>query len=194
MVPSLPSDTSSVTLKSSDLLPDGASPSPATTSPMVSRVPLPESKINPWLAPVDGTSQGAIQKKHEVAVSKTSDGADRSKNRLRKRMKKREEEKEKAKSDAAVDIEMSNIMTLGNDTSLSTADAATSASNIKRKTVRITTTVDEGDDSDAHSEAEAQETALAINSKGKGKRRDIQAFEQRELVARAFASDNVVRV
>ena len=42
------------------------------------------------------------------------------------------------------------------------------------------------------SEIEAQE--MDLNQKGKGKSKGVKAFEQRELVARAFAGDNVVQV
>ena len=70
---SLASDTSSVTLKSTDLLPDHTSPSPALSSPVVSRpVPIPEENANPWLATPDGQTSKAVQKKHEVAVGKES--------------------------------------------------------------------------------------------------------------------------
>jgi U3 small nucleolar RNA-associated protein 14 len=193
VIPSLASDTSSVTLKSSDPLPDGGSPSSATTSPTVSRVPLPELKINPWLAPFDEASQGSVKKKHEVTVYKTSSEADKSKNKLRKRSKKRGEEKEKTKSDSAVNIEMSNVMTLEKGI-LSTAGATIDSLNFKHKTARIETTACEGDDSDVHSEAEAQEV-LASSCKGKGRQsNNIQALQQRELIARAFAGDNVVQV
>ena len=103
---SLASDTSSVTLKSTDLLPDHTSPSPALSSPVVSRpVPIPEENANPWLAPLDGQTVKAVQKKHEVAVGKESGTAEKSKNKLRKRVKKREEEKANAKQDAVVDVE-----------------------------------------------------------------------------------------
>ena len=108
---SLASDTSSVTLKSTDLLPDHTSPSPALSSPVVSRpVPIPEENANPWLAPLDGQTSKAVQKKHEVAVGKESGTAEKSKNKLRKRVKKREEEKANAKQDAVVDVEMTNVI------------------------------------------------------------------------------------
>lgn len=56
------------------------------------------------------------------------------------------------------------------------------------------TTAGEDDDSDgANSEVDAQEQALQLKKKGKGKA-SVQAFEQRDLVALAFAGDNVVRV
>lgn len=48
------------------------------------------------------------------------------------------------------------------------------------------------DESDSNSEVGAQEIALTL--KGKGKASGIKAFEQRDLVAAAFAGDNVVQV
>ena len=50
----------------------------------------------------------------------------------------------------------------------------------------------EDNDSDVDSEVEAQEQALDL--KGKGKAKVLKAFEQRDLVALAFAGDNVVHV
>lgn len=47
-------------------------------------------------------------------------------------------------------------------------------------------------ESDSNSEVEAQEAALTL--KGKGKTNGIKAFEQRDLIALAFAGDNVVQV
>ena len=48
------------------------------------------------------------------------------------------------------------------------------------------------DDSDSNSEVGAQELELTL--KGKRKASSIKAFEQRDLVAAAFAGDNVVQV
>jgi U3 small nucleolar RNA-associated protein 14 len=47
-------------------------------------------------------------------------------------------------------------------------------------------------ESDSNSEVGAQELALTL--KGKGKANGIKAFEQRDLVAAAFAGDNVIQV
>ncbi|KAI0687976.1 Utp14 protein-domain-containing protein [Cytidiella melzeri] len=184
-IPSLASDTSSMTLKSTDVLPDGTSPAPATPSPITSRsVPLPaEPKTNPWLdAHVDSSSH-ATRKKHEVSVGKNSALAEKSKNKLRKRVRKREEGKEREKDEAVVDVEMANVMTPRNEAGVSAAPMS------QRET---TINVDEGEESEVLSELDAQEDALEMTGKGK-LRKDVQAFEQRELVARAFAGDNVVR-
>ncbi|KAI0094168.1 Utp14 protein-domain-containing protein [Irpex rosettiformis] len=187
-VTSLASDTSSVTLKSTDLLPDGTSPSPITTSPLVvpRAVYSPElnTNPNPWLAPLDKST--AAKKKHEVAVGKESGGAEKSKNKLRKRVKKREEEREKEREDAVVDVEMSSVLTLG-------GGGSAGKSPTKEKKTESHLVVNDDDDEGEDSEVEAQEAAL--QEKGKGRRKDgqVRAFQQRELVARAFAGDNVVR-
>lgn len=204
-VTSLASDTSSVTLKSTDLLPDGTSPSPATTSPIVSRaVPLPEETSNPWLAPTSTAAASTTKKKHEVAVGKDSADAEKSKNKLKKRGKKREEEREKAKEDAVVDVEMASVMTLGtaapaatgSSTSAgpSTSSSGRSKAKAKKGKKAVAAADDEDDESDGNSEVDAQEAALQRMAKGKAGRKDVQAFQQRDLVARAFAGDNVVRV
>lgn len=142
---------------------------------------------NPWLSH-EGTQ--AVQKKHEVAVSKDSAVVDKSKNKLRKRVKKREDEKEKVKEDAAVDISMSNVMTLGS----SSSNPGPSKPNAKGKQKASATrpSEDDANDDDANSELDEQEKAL--DRKGKGAAKGVKAFEQRDLVARAFAGDNVVRV
>ena len=57
----------------------------------------------------------------------------------------------------------------------------------KREEVR-----ESDDESDSNSEVGAQETALTL--KGERKTSGIKAFEQRDLIAVAFAGDNVVQV
>ncbi|KAI0654444.1 Utp14 protein-domain-containing protein [Cubamyces menziesii] len=205
-VGSLASDTSSVTLKSTDLPPEARdtpieqSASPPS-SPIAQRpVPPPAEEVNPWLAQASAAAK-AGQTKHEVAISKESGAAEKSKNKLRKRVQKRLEEKEKAQEDAAVDISLSTVMTLSEpgpskakaaqtSTSSSAKPASTSAAKGKARASQ-----EDGDDSDsdANSEVEEQEKALAQKGKGKGKANGVKAFEQRDLVALAFAGDNVVQ-
>ncbi|KAI0368900.1 Utp14-domain-containing protein [Pilatotrama ljubarskyi] len=198
---SLASDTSSVTLKSTDLPPEardtpvGQSAS-APGSPVSQRpVPSPTDEVNPWLAQASGASKSG-QAKHEVAISKESAAAEKSKNKLRKRAQKRLEEKEKAQEDAAVDISLTTVMTLADGSeagpskagqSLKPAPKPTSAAKGKARA----TEADDDSDSEANSEVEEQEKALA--RKGKGKANAVKAFEQRDLVALAFAGDNVVQ-
>ncbi|CAL1694682.1 unnamed protein product [Somion occarium] len=183
-VNSLASDTSSITLRSNDLPSDVArSVTPSATSPIPEKLGIATEAPNPWLAPRQDPAK-AVPKKHEIAVSKDSASVEKSKNKLRKKAQKHEEEQSKARNDAAVDISMSNVMTLGDNSSAGPSKPKTRSQSGNQR--------DDGDDdSDVHSEVEEQERLL--DRKGKGKANGVKAFEQRDLVARAFAGDNVVR-
>ncbi|KAI0713127.1 Utp14 protein-domain-containing protein [Cerioporus squamosus] len=206
-VGSLASDTSSVTLKSTDFPPDAPAESSASPpeSPGVQRpVPLPTAESNPWLTQGSGSSKA--QAKHEVAVSKDSATVEKSKHKLRKRTQKRLEEKEKAQEDAAVDISLSTVMTLSEppkagESSKSAAQASSSSTSAKGKGKQTqpqsqpNQAGDDDSDSDANSELDDQERLAVLKGKrkGKGKANGVKAFEQRDLVALAFAGDNVVQ-
>ncbi|GJE97818.1 Utp14 domain-containing protein [Phanerochaete sordida] len=193
-LPSLASDTSSVTLKSTDLAGDGHADSsmPASpTSPLSQRPTVPQEPANPWLAtPEDGPSRGG-QKKHEVVVGKNSKGAEKSKAKLRKRVRQREEEKEKAREEAAVEISMTDVMTIGAGAAQNAEAGPSKPAKSKQPQKKASAQASaEADDDDVHSEVEEQERLAA---KGKGRAKGVKAFEQRELVARAFAGDNVMQ-
>ncbi|KAI0334039.1 Utp14-domain-containing protein [Cubamyces sp. BRFM 1775] len=203
-VGSLASDTSSVTLKSTDLPPEARdtpieqSASPPS-SPVAQRpVPPAAEEVNPWLAQASAAAKSG-QTKHEVAISRESGAAEKSKNKLRKRVQKRLEEKEKAQEDAAVDISLSTVMTLSEPgpsktkAQASTSSSAKSTSTAAPKGKARASQDDDDSDSDANSEVEEQEKALAQKGKGKGRANGVKAFEQRDLVALAFAGDNVVQ-
>ncbi|KAK7695122.1 hypothetical protein QCA50_002312 [Cerrena zonata] len=178
---SLASDTSSITLRTNE--DDTAQSATASvTSPIAERSTLLAETSNPWLAARDEPAKSGL-KKHEVAVSKNSATTEKSKNKLRKKVQKREEEKLKAKEDAAVDISIAKVMTLGSSSSAGPSQHQAGSTSGKP--------VQQDDDSDANSEVEEQERLL--DKKGKRKVNGVKAFEQRELVARAFAGDNVVR-
>lgn len=123
--------------------------------------------------------------KNEVVVGKSSDALDRSKNKLGKQAKKRVEEQERQKDDAVVEISTKDVMTMHHPPSAS----GSQKKNLKGKG-KVEETRVAFDDSDANSEVEEQEKALGQ----KGKMKARKAFEQRDLVARAFAGDNVVQV
>lgn len=137
-------------------------------------------------------------------MGKDSADAEKSKDKLKKRGKKREEEKAKAKEDAVVGVEMASVMTLGtaapaaSGSSTSAGPSTTSSGpskTPKKKGKKVASAAGEEDEeSDGNSEVDAQEAALQSKAKGKAGRKDVQAFQQRDLVARAFAGDNVVRV
>lgn len=203
---SLASDTSSVTLKSTDFPGDPTSP----ISLISSDRPLPtpaddEAPVNPWLVPRGGDGDAATgrQRKHEVAVGKHSATAEKSKNKLRKKKQTLEEERTRAKEDAEVAISMADVLTLPSGSGSASSAQPSSApppaqgkksAKAKGKAPARVQDGDEGDssdDSDANSELEEQEKA--VDSKLKGKSRAVKAFEQRDIVARAFAGDNVVQ-
>lgn len=167
---SLPSETSSVTLKSTDLL------SPPPPSPLPVK-PLPSSlsgsltqEINPWLVRSERLIGTAGRTKNAVVVSKDSKALDKAKHRLDKQASKNQDERAKALDDATLQISLDNFLQL--PTSSTTQHA-------------------EGDSSE-ESEIEAQENAL-LSGKERGNVNHF-AFRQRDLVARAFAGDNVVQV
>ncbi|KAI6154218.1 small-subunit processome [Pisolithus tinctorius] len=187
---SLASDTSSVTLQSADLVQDVTpqgrhSPTPTLTA-VTPLVAAPEP--NPWLAPVASSSRLA-RKKNEAVVHKNADTLAKSSNKLKKQVAKGEEEKERARDDAVLEIEIDKVLTI--------PDPPTTSSSAKKKGKKpkrqnqLSTNAEvpaDDDDSDVHSEMEEQEGAAgqSVNAKG------VKAFQQRELVALAFAGDNVV--
>ena len=211
---SLASDTSSVTLKSTDL------PSPLSSSENskhVSSATLPISTLgvapsvedsNPWLTRPEAMELTAkSSRKNEAVISKDSKAAEKSKNKLRKLASKRGVEKGKTKDDATLVIETGKVLALPNSVTVSgekssskSSVSVTPRSGERSKRPRETETKaetkavtaedagDVGDDSDANSEIEAQERALEAKSRG------VKAFQQRDLVALAFAGDNVVQV
>ncbi|KAM6498890.1 Utp14 domain containing protein [Amanita muscaria] len=232
---SLASDTSSATLKSTDLptspVVHSAVPrihaSPAPFSPTVpaksiqSASPMedasnPASSLNPWLTrpyAQEAVATSKASRKNEVVISKDSKAAEKSKNKLRKLAMKQAEEKQKQKDDATLEIEVGNrgALTLRATSSAAAvgAEKAASASNstpsttengnnglsknrkYKRLDSHATSATqqreDAAEDSDTNTEIEAQEDALEAKRKG------LKAFQQRDLVALAFAGDSVVQ-
>ncbi|KAI0271451.1 Utp14 protein-domain-containing protein [Gloeopeniophorella convolvens] len=172
-----PSDTSSTTLKSTDLLSaSGATPAMSPVdiqTPVVSRSLLSQqsgSAPNPWLTR-NGQSSLAGPKKSEVAVSKDSKNSVKSKNKLRKRQKENEDEITKVQDDAVLEISATDLL------------ARPSKSNRQATSA--------GDGSDEDTEVEEQEKQLK-QKKGRGTAK-LTAFKQKELVSLAFAGDNVVQ-
>jgi len=173
-----PSDASSTTLKSTDIHShSGATP---TVSPIDSQIlsvsqsqpsQQPRTEHNPWLSR-NGQSSYATLKKSEIAVSKDSNSAAKAKNKLRKRQKETENEAADVQDDAVVEISPADLMT---ESSKSSRQAGPG-----------------DDDSDGAGEVEEQEERL--KRKGKPPGRSYNAIEQKELVTKAFAGDNVVEV
>ena len=169
------------TLKSSPVLTLRES----STTPSIVHAPAEAS--NPWLS--SGTAVGKVsKKKNTVVVGKNSDAATLSKNALKKRQRKAAEAQEDAKEDAVVDIDVGNVLTLEN------APAQPAPKKQARPNAPITrgAPVAGGfEDEDEDEEREEQEAKLVARRKGKA---GVTTFEQRELVAMAFAGDNVIAV
>lgn len=179
------------------------SPTP-TSSVIPAAVPPPQSPTNPWLVPAVPSRKA--RKKNEAVVHKDASAQAKSANKLKKSTAGREEERERARDDAVLEIDLDNVLVM--------PDPAPPASSSKGKTkkaktrdkdtkkekneARATNAADadgapDDGDSDVNSEVEEQEKALestAQRNHGKG----VKAFQQRELVALAFAGDNVVQV
>ncbi|TRM67447.1 Utp14 protein-domain-containing protein [Schizophyllum amplum] len=185
------SDASSVTLKSTDFV-----------SPAEDRFSTDGGEENPWLAPRDAPAK-VTRKKNEVVVSKDSKPLDKSRAKMEKKGEKRQAERERAADDAVVDIDVSSV--LSKPAKMDKAAEEKSGEKGKKagkhdtakKTVAASPTsasaptdaVNSEDDSE--DEVELQEQAL-LKKKG-GKNKGPAAFAQRDLVAMAFAGDNVVR-
>jgi U3 small nucleolar RNA-associated protein 14 len=160
---------------------------------------------NPWLnANADTISTKIARSSNEVVVGKGGSAASISKNALKKQLRKTAQALAQAKDDATLEIDVSSVLTshqkkVASENSQKAqidqsnrklgADGNTNSSGTSsNQTARIDPVF--GQDEDTDEEREAQEEAL--NNKGKGNR--VKAFEQRELVARAFAGDNVIEV
>jgi len=150
----------------------------------------PDTNDNPWLVASSG-SHKAPRKKNEVTVAKESSAITKSKNKLKKEARKALGVKAKANDDAIVEIQMDTVLSLGNEGAGSDPTDTVSKSQTQKGKQKASLSAEATDeDSDADSEIEEQEKALLQPRKGK----KVQAIEQRELVARAFAGDNVVKV
>ncbi|KAJ3882859.1 Utp14-domain-containing protein [Lentinula edodes] len=197
-------ETSSSTLKSTDF-PTPTSPSPlisisekhssrpALSQPFFSNTTSSTSaSANPWLVPSSSSGAGkpGPKKKNEIVVVKDSSQTTKSKHKLKKQNKKTEEEKARVKDDAVVEIELENVLAAPNvSKGQEEAPSAVTASKNKSKRKGKAQISDEDSDSN-DSEVEEQEKMLRMKGK---KAKATKAFEQRELVARAFAGDNVVK-
>jgi U3 small nucleolar RNA-associated protein 14 len=172
-----PSDASSTTLKSTDL--HSLLTATPTMSPIDSQnlsasqsqpTEQPRNDDNPWLSR-NGQPSHTTLKKNDIAVSKGSTSAVKAKNKLRKRQKETKDEMAKSHDDGVVEI--------------SPTDLLVASSKCGRQ-------AEPGSSSDGDTEVEEQEDRLKGKGKPLGGTKHV--FKQRELVARAFAGDNVIQV
>lgn len=184
-----------MTLRSTDFI----SPplSPVQTRPSgVSNLAATVEDSNPWLSQDSKRKSKALKKVNEIVVGKDSKPAEKSKNKLKKANQKKDDRREQAQDDAAVEISLDNILA---PATTSTVDGIKmiggSKSNSQKTFAAQNPPVNAGESDisdDDNIELDAQEQALHLKSKGKGS--VLKAFEQRDLVALAFAGDNVVQV
>ena len=171
------------TLKSSPVLTLRES----STTPSIAHAPA--EALNPWLSA--GTASGKVSKrKNAVVVGKNSDAATLSKNALKKRQRKAAEAQEDAKEDAVVNIDVGKVLKL----EIAPARPAPTPKSQAQPDAPVTNGAKVAggfEDEDEDEEREEQEAKLVARRKGK---KGVTTFEQRELVAMAFAGDNVIAV
>lgn len=131
-------------------------------------------QANPWLERDDLRESKAAKKSNIIVVGKDSKEIEKSKHKMNKKTRNLEQEKAKAKEDAAMEISIDNVLTLPS-----------------RSLKKVDATMEVDADSDANSEVDAQENAILMKTKQRSN--GLKAFEQRDLVALAFAGDNVVQ-
>ncbi|KAJ8086965.1 hypothetical protein PM082_005790 [Marasmius tenuissimus] len=181
-----------------------ATPSASTKRPLLSSESLQPTETptnsNPWLATT--SSAKAHRKNNEVIVDKDSSLMTKSKNKLKKNATKKEEAKARETDDAVVEIQADAVLKatatvkdVGKDDKISGKAKGKGKEKAKGKQVRVqaeeVNDQESDSDSDLNPELEAQEAALLAKKAKKGK--GPTAFEQRDLVARAFAGDDVVK-
>ncbi|KAJ3861098.1 Utp14-domain-containing protein [Lentinula novae-zelandiae] len=199
-------ETSSSTLKSTDF-PTPTPPSPlisisekhssrpALSQPFFSNTTLSTSaSVNPWLVPSSssGAGKSGPKKKNEIVVDKDSSQTTKSKHKLKKQNKKTEEEKARVKDDAVVEIELENVLAAPNVSKGQEEAPTTSAVTASKNKSKRKGKAQISDEDSVSNDSEVEEQEKMLRMKGK-KAKATKAFEQRELVARAFAGDNVVK-
>jgi U3 small nucleolar RNA-associated protein 14 len=131
----------------------------------------PSSDHNPWLSR-NGPPQNTALKKSEVAVSKDSTSAVKAKNKLLKKRRETKDEVTKGQDDGIVEISSADLLV---------------ASFKNGRQLQL------GEESSG-GDSEVDEQEQKLKQKGKHSGKTYHAFQQRELVTRAFAGDNVVEV
>ncbi|KAG6380581.1 Utp14 protein-domain-containing protein [Boletus reticuloceps] len=188
---SLASDTSSVTLQSADLLHDIPALDSTPTSNMTTPTSTSTSIPNPWLVP--SATSGPSRKRNEVRVHKDADTLIKSSNKLKKQNEKHADERERAKDDAVLEIDANDVLMIPEPPAPSVSGKkgkAKARQGVSKASAGPSSVApDEGDGSDVPSEIEEQER----EAEGKGAGKNVRVFQQRDLVALAFAGDNVVQ-
>jgi U3 small nucleolar RNA-associated protein 14 len=140
---------------------------------------------NPWLAVGSSSSAKVSRRKNEVVISKESSAGVKSQASLKKRLRKSDVAISREADDTVVEIDLSDVMVLPSSTTGSQLVATSKVSkgqpesDISDKAaidVAFRHSDDEGDDVEERTQ------------------KGSKVFEQRDLVALAFAGDNIVEV
>lgn len=146
-------------------------------------VPAPSHEPNPWLHLGEPSSNRIARKRNEVVVGKDTSTAVKSQNALRKQMQKTEEERLKEADDAVVEIDPKEILPLTSE--------HLQKKRIKSKKDKAVKGKEKATDEQSEDDSEIEEQERALTRPKNG----LKSFEkQGDLVARAFAGDNVVQV
>lgn len=191
-----PAVASQLTMRSSPPIPNEDIPLIELSPPPPDHRP-PVAEPNPWLQP-----QGKVVKtitKHEVVIGKHSDQQRRMKHQMQKQLNKSVEGRAEAMNDAQVDINLDDVLVLPTEATATAMDVISNGSKHPKSWTRNGESKDKSgadnhvdaayEDSDEDSEVAFQEDHLLPNGKENPK-----AFKQKDLVAMAFAGDNVVEV
>lgn len=145
-------------------------------------------ELNPWLQLGEGSSSKVSRKKNEVVVGRDVSLARKSEARMKAQLSRTADGRTQATNDATVELDDTAVLTVSHNAANGSLESRKQKKKDKKKKARATKgNFDAGnDESDSDGEKEAQEEALLSGSKGR------RAFEQKDLVARAFAGDNVV--
>ncbi|KAH7914539.1 Utp14 protein-domain-containing protein [Hygrophoropsis aurantiaca] len=175
-----------------------------------------QASVNPWLAGASASSSAKVnmntntKAKNATLVQKSSSTQSKSAYKLGKQAARNEEARRAGVDDAKVEISVGEVLKAAavvegageaaDDVPSKPKPKSTSqpGAQPKRKSNGVPAVHNPDDDSDVHSEIEEQEREMQIGKKGKaaqvkGKASGVKAFEQRDLVALAFAGDNVVQ-
>ena len=134
----------------------------------------------------ENDEEGTLKRERERAIERAT-----LKHTGKRARQKRQQKDKIAKEDGVVEISLDKFLTLPSAPSDSNPAEPVQKADQKTSQQAAAVQADESE-SDSNSEVGAQEAALTL--KGKGKSNGIKAFEQRDLVAAAFAGDNVIQV
>ncbi|CAO1634421.1 unnamed protein product [Parajaminaea phylloscopi] len=150
-----------------------------------------DGTANPWL-----TGSARSQRGKPLATTSSS-AATKSASKLEKRKNRAQEVVEEAENDARVEIDPSAVLTGGSGIAASRSVPSAASSKAQQNSARPATLrqgahagagdVDDGEDDDEDEEDEDEPTEMYAP----GRRANKQAFSQRDLIAEAFAGDDV---